>query len=385
MKVVVFTDTRGWGGTEQHTVQLTRALADGGHQATIVELGHREYSGRPAAVDPRVAIASLDCEPPATIGFGRWMRLLRPLRAEVAILAKGGFWVGNVAFDLAARLSFGRYAVVEHSTANPLPPRTSRRHLRGLVPGLGLWWEAHRLRHRARAIGPHRVVCVSHAVARRLTEFGVPAAKIAVVHSGVDVERFRPDAERRRRRRAAWSLAEDTVVVGSVGRLDPFKRCDVLVRAFLDVARSRPALPLRLVLVGDGPEASRLRTLAGTEGVVAFPGRTDAPWDVYPAFDVFAQASAREGLPLTLLEAMACGCLPVVTAVGGVPEVVRDASLGWLVPAGDEAELRHALLQAAECARAGAAPLRRRVREHVASHFDLGRQMVALVALLETL
>jgi glycosyltransferase involved in cell wall biosynthesis len=115
----------------------------------------------------------------------------------------------------------------------------------------------------------------------------------------------------------------------------------------------RAAAPLlgpdaRLVFVGDGPLATSLHSMADEHPsgrYVTFLGaRQDVP-RLLTAFDVFALSSRTEGLPLALLEAMACGLPIVATAVGGVPDVVRDGISGKLVPHADQMALRAALAQ----------------------------------------
>src|SRR5207248_7871987 len=93
---------------------------------------------------------------------------------------------------------------------------------------------------------------------------------------------------------------------------------------------------LRLVLVGDGPERRALQAAATDLGQrVVFPGFTDRPWEVHPAFDLFVMPSQNEGLPLALLDAMSCGVPPIAMAAPGVGEVIGDGNFGWLVESGD--------------------------------------------------
>ena len=167
-------------------------------------------------------------------------------------------------------------------------------------------------------------------------------AKLAVIENGVDLSAFRPDAGARHQVRAELGLPESAWVVGTVGRLVADKHPELLLRA---------ALPLlgpgaRLLFVGDGPLAPALQAIAAQHPsgrYVSFLGvRHDVP-RVLTAFDVFALSSRTEGLPLALLEAMAMGLPIVATAVGGVPDVVRDGFSARLVPSADEAALHAAL------------------------------------------
>lgn len=127
-------------------------------------------------------------------------------------------------------------------------------------------------------------------------------------------------------------------IVGTVANFKSHKRLDVLLRVADRVRRERPEV--RFVIVGQGPLETEIRQLArslGLEDTVIFTGfREDAP-RIASAFDIFALSSEHEGLPIALVEALALGRPVVVTAVGGIPEVVEDGLQGYVVPAGDVA------------------------------------------------
>ncbi|MFF3633547.1 glycosyltransferase [Streptomyces sp. NPDC002250] len=160
-------------------------------------------------------------------------------------------------------------------------------------------------------------VAVSPTVADRLTRWGVPRPRIAVVPNGVDLDGFRFDPERRRLTRARLGLPDDAFVVGGIGRLAPGKRFDVLIRALA-------LLPddCRLLLVGGGPEEAALRRAAeraGVAGRVLFTGERPYAPDGSPgpelpaltsAMDVLAAPSPEEAFGLAVVEALAAG-LPV--------------------------------------------------------------------------
>lgn len=188
-------------------------------------------------------------------------------------------------------------------------------------------------------------VAVSPLIAARVrNHHECSAAKLRVIENGVDLSAFRPDAGARREVRAELELPERAWVVGTVGRLVEDKNPGLLLRA---------ALPLlgpedRLVFVGDGPLSLALQPLAARHPAGRWVNFLGARHDVarlLAGFDAFALSSRTEGLPLALLEAMAVGLPIVATAVGGVPDVVRDGWSARLVPSGDEAALRQALDQ----------------------------------------
>ncbi|MCX2927592.1 glycosyltransferase [Streptomyces sp. NEAU-W12] len=163
-------------------------------------------------------------------------------------------------------------------------------------------------------------VAVSPAVADRLKRWGVPAPRIEVVPNGIDLDRFRFEAERRARTRRRLGLPEGAFVVGGVGRLTAGKRFDVLVRALARLPEDH-----WLLLVGGGPEEHALRRTARAAGVadrVLFTGERPYVADGSPgpdlpsltsAMDVLASPSLEEAFGLAVVEALASG-LPVVYA-----------------------------------------------------------------------
>lgn len=170
------------------------------------------------------------------------------------------------------------------------------------------------------------------------------AKKIVVIENGIDLDRFFPDEEKRRDLRRELGIPETAWVVGTVGRLAVEKAYDRLIAAAAPLLGAEA----RLVIVGDGAEAPKLREAVKAHGVEAFvhmPGSRDDVPRFLAAFDVFALSSKMEGLPLVILEAMATELPIVATAVGGIPGAVKHGETGLLVPAGDEGALRDALRQ----------------------------------------
>ncbi|GGU74426.1 glycosyl transferase family 1 [Streptomyces filipinensis] len=176
-----------------------------------------------------------------------------------------------------------------------------------------------------------RVLCVSEAERRTGERHGI-TAQWHMVPDGVDTRRFRPEGA------VARSAAGPLVVC--VGRLCRQKGQDLLLRAWPAVVRQAPAA--RLVLVGDGPDADRLRAGAPPSVEFAGPAVDAAPW--YRAADVVVLPSRRESRALVPLEAMACARPVLVTDVDGVCESLPPGHLPHcLVPPEDVDALARAL------------------------------------------
>jgi glycosyltransferase involved in cell wall biosynthesis len=172
-----------------------------------------------------------------------------------------------------------------------------------------------------------------------------------------------------------------------VGRLDEIKGYPVAIEAFGRLAAEHPDLPLWLVLVGQGKERARLEQAARDTGLgdrILLRGFSDKPWEPLSALDVFLMPSQNEGLPLTLVEAMACGCLPVAMGVGGVPEVLTDPGLGWLVGPGDRAGFYAAMKEAVKLPEDARREMVRRGRQLVVTRFNAAEQFRSLAEVIES-
>lgn len=199
--------------------------------------------------------------------------------------------------------------------------------------------------------------------------------QLHVIPNGIDTGRFAPSPSRRRRARAELGIAEDAWVVGTVGRLSPEKNQRLLIDAIAPMLDPRR----HLVIVGDGPERSRLESCAQATmrpELVHFTGARDDPEAWLAAFDAFALTSDSEGLPLVLLEAMAVGLPVVATSVGGIPDVVEQGVTGYLVAPGDRSALTAELVRLAtrpQRARDAASAARQMVLErHSTDHMVEG-------------
>jgi teichuronic acid biosynthesis glycosyltransferase TuaC len=195
-------------------------------------------------------------------------------------------------------------------------------------------------------VGADAVVTIGKDLGQRVLALGVDAARLVSLYLPVEPGRFAPGPQQLARREL--QLPPDIPLVLWVGRFVRVKALDVLIAATCRLRAEAPRA--RVYLVGDGPDARRIRALvrrAGLDGYVQFVGTVShehlGRW--YRAADVTALSSHSEGVPSVLLESMACGTPFVATNVGGVPEIA-DLSLDYLVPPGDPAALALALSEA---------------------------------------
>jgi len=220
-------------------------------------------------------------------------------------------------------------------------------------------------------------VAMSPALERAYLDAGLPAERLRMIPQGVDVERYRPAADRGAVRRELGAAEGEPVVV-FVGSLVERKGIDLLLKAWDDIHRAHPQA--RLWLVGrdrfdDDPGAERFlerclaeRSPAAAERVRRF-GVRDDPQRFLQAADVFVFPSRREGFGTAIIEAMACGVPAVVAKLDGITDYVFSSNqriAGVVVPQEDAASLARATLELlSEPARAAAiaAAGRARARE----------------------
>jgi len=187
----------------------------------------------------------------------------------------------------------------------------------------------------------------SRALKEVLVSRSADGGKIHVLYNGVDATRFLPMS--RSEVRKVLQIPDDEQVVSYIGRLSPEKGVADLLEA-MAILRDRSRLTPQLLVVGDGRQRAELVRLAdslGLQAQITWVGMKKnhelAPY--YNAADIACVPSHMEGVPNTALEAMACGIPVVGTRVGGIPEVLTDAT-GLLVDPSQPKQLAAALATA---------------------------------------
>jgi glycosyltransferase involved in cell wall biosynthesis len=184
----------------------------------------------------------------------------------------------------------------------------------------------------------HGLAAVSDSVAQRLLASGVSAKKIRTIANGIDVQTFE------RARPSPVLNFDGSKVVGMVARLDLQKGFEYLLRAARELCATFPEL--KVVIVGEGPDRNEIENMIqrlGLQSTVVLAGQHSDMPGIYAAMDVFVLPSLNEGLPMTILEAMAASKPVIATRVGAIPKVIQDGETGLLVDPGDTDGLRNAL------------------------------------------
>jgi len=184
---------------------------------------------------------------------------------------------------------------------------------------------------------PRVIVANSKAAIRNAISMGVSAARLHLLPNVVDTDKFKP----------ASRSAGDHIRLLAVGRLGKEKRFDRFLSVLDRVQRQSP-IPVRGIIVGDGPERERLelqaKEMALLPDCVQFAGAVSDMTNVYQEADILVLTSDWEGTPNVVFEAMASRLPVVATRVGGMEEIIQHGETGILANAEDEPAMVNSLL-----------------------------------------
>jgi len=316
------------GGMERILVSLINATAGRYRHAVITLCG---FGPLRAEIDHAVtACVSLDKKPGKDPGC--YIRLWRALRALKPDLVQT-YNIGTL--DLAPVVKLAGVRRLVHAE-----------HGRDAADPNG---ENPRYRRLRRWMAPFidRYVAVSTDLQHWLVDrAGIARAKVAYIANGIDVQAFGTPRTVPASRRLLKDFAPPgSVLLGNVARLDKVKDQAGLLSAFA-LLRDHAGLPCRLIVAGEGPQRQALQqqlARLGLEQTVRLLGDRGDVSDLLAECDLFVLSSIAEGMPVTLMEAMAAGLPVVATDVGGVGSVVENGVTGTLVSASDPSALAHAL------------------------------------------
>lgn len=343
----VATGFPSWGGTELHILNLSDQLRLRGYDVTI--------ACRPGRwVEEQAMQMGIKTVPIRVMRQGDWQdfgKLRRYLRENKTDVMHAHWSLDMVVPGFAARME-------------DVPVRILTRHMPyPFKSPLGTFLYSRILFT--------RMVTVSNSVRETLLKCGVPPEKVQVIHHGTDIEAFAKTTIERKVTRQELGIPEDCVAVGIVGRIAPEKGHAVLLDA---LSKLGDRYPLRLVIVGSGPDEAvmkqKIQTL-GLTGKVVFTGFRDDVNNVIAALDIVTVPSTwNEPCSAVIQQGMALSKPVIGTLTGGSPEMILDGETGLLVPPSDSAALAGAVETLARDAF-----LRRRLgtagRERVESHFSL--------------
>jgi len=315
-----------WAGAEAQVAMLAVAQAQRGHRVRVATFSDGELAER--LTEAGIETRSVD----ERLGGATVWRALREwvTRDRPMVVHAHGYKEAILGFS--ASLGLGPARVRTQHGVPELPAGAGGGRMR-------FYDAAERLLARASRV---HWIAVSRPIELDLRQRFGPR-----VHRVANAVSVRPASRSPHELRTALGLAStDTPVLLYAGRLEPIKGPDVLIQAFTLLLERKPNATLLVAGTGSSePQLRRELDRAGLEGRVHLLGsRRDVP-DLMELADLFVLPSRGEGMPTVLLEALACGCPVVATAVGAVPEATRNGVLAKLVPPERPGELAESCAQ----------------------------------------
>ncbi|HEX2981414.1 MAG TPA: glycosyltransferase family 4 protein [Anaerolineaceae bacterium] len=304
------------GGMETSVYRLAQHLPSYGFKITCLAPYESAYTSKLRALGCDVFVTQMDINPP-------WRSL--QFAAEIALHNQVDLIHANLprAHALAG--------IVGKLTDKPVV---------ATIHGMDLTIEDLSI---ANMTGSHLIVVCQAAYAQALA-LGIPPNRCALIPNGVDIRAFHPE-QRDPGFRRKIGVPKSAPLVGFVGRIDPEKGPDLFIQLARHIHHQQPHV--HFAMVGNGHRLEEIQNMILDEDltkVVHLYPPTDEIASIYPSFDVLALTSRVEGMPLVLLEAMACSVPTAALAVGGVAEIIEVGSSGLLAAPGDWMGLAEAVI-----------------------------------------
>jgi glycosyltransferase involved in cell wall biosynthesis len=372
-----------YGGSEKHVLELLKRLEDPKVQSIVLTIDSDPFTERLAKGNrSNITVRSNK----SLKSFGDWFRIFREIKPDVVVLVYGTLWMLPwIAAPAARRAGIHKLYAVHHLMPQPpsepriLEIKSPRDVLRRVF--------GRRVRRMLSARVPPRLckktICVSNAVRDALIQqYGFPARKMLTVHNGISLQEFVPDQSGGAVIRTRLGIRPDEFVLVCAARLSPEKRIDILLSAMSQIIQKDRSL--KCIIIGEGDLEETLLEqvkLLGLSSHVFFEGFQADVRPYLSAADAFVLTSRIEGLPFSVLEAMACGLPCVVTNVGGNAEAVAHNVNGFVVSPGSPDEVAQAILylrtHPEERAR-----MARNSRTRVENGFDIETRMADIARLI---
>ena len=353
MNILYVESSRSWGGQEYRTCLEINWLNSHGHQAWLVCNPGSQVHSKASELGTRLVTMSLRSRLDPLSSWRLWRFCRRNHIDLVKTYSSKDHWICLPLYFCGIPLSRARC----------------------ITDPIGSKGRAFVFRH-----GCSQIVADASVIKVDLVQkHAVDPAKIEVVGSAVDLDKFKPPRDRMKFRREI-GVDEGTPLIGNVGMIRPDKGQLVLVQAARVVLEKRP--DARFVIVGQGTgilkRGINVRNAidqAGlTDKIIMAGYRWDTP-DVYAACDMIVIASLRtEASPIVLREAFASGRPVIATKVGDIPEIVQHRHNGLLIEPGDSQAVADAILEFV-CDRKLAAQCAANALRYATEHFSFDKMM----------
>lgn len=187
-----------------------------------------------------------------------------------------------------------------------------------------------------------KIITVSSDLAKIINQMEIDSNKVTVLRNAVDISRFKPIKNVSMRKE--YNIKENEILILFIGHLEPFKGIFELLNAFKKIIKKN----VKLIIIGEGHSENEVKEIVSKYNLtdkIIFTGKVspNVIQNYYQMADIFTLPSYTEGLPLVVIEAMACGLPVIVSNVGGIPEIAKDNINGFVIPPRDDEKLTQKL------------------------------------------
>ncbi len=383
--VFMLSKANEFGGPERHLLELLCRLPKQQLTPTVMCFGRDLISAHMDDHQQGQTVVKCSKEPQS---LWEWLRLTREDRPDIIVFSYSWLeafpWRGCVAAALAA---IPNRIFVQYRMPPQPPPPVEARSIRGRIRRL-IGRQARnalcvKISARTCSFLLSSTVCVSNAIRDALVKiYRFRPNHTIVIQNGVSITTFTPSETHGAAVRAQLGIDREEFLLVCVARLVEVKGIDILIRAVSKVLRQ--GVQCKLIVLGDGPLREKLQQQTNSEGLwddVFFEGFQRDVQPYLQAASAFILTSHSEGLPISVLEALACGLPCIVTNVGGSAEAVEDQVTGLVIPPASVEAAADAILDLATN-RDKCASMASKAREVVSQSFDIETQMSALIRVI---
>jgi glycosyltransferase involved in cell wall biosynthesis len=374
-----------FGGLERHLLDLLRRLPEQLLPPTVVFFDQDIITAHLDQDQAGQVVVKCMKEPQS---LWDWLRIVRENKPDIVVFAYSWIeafpWQAPVAAMLAG---IRRRISIQHLIPPPLPipiqVKSPLDRLRRLIGRRARNALKGKISARISGYLSSTTVCVSNAVRDSLVKtYGFQPSKTVVAVNGVSSSSFAPSKTNGAAVRARLGITSEEFVLVCAARLVYGKGIDILILAVSQVFRK--GVSCKCIILGDGPLKDNLQQMVTSEGLrdnVFFEGFQPDVRPYFQAGSAFILTSHQEGLPISVLEAMACGLPCIVTNVGGSAEAVKDQVTGLVIPPASVEAAADAILYLATHPE-NRAEMASKTRETVRQSFDIEKRMSELIRVI---
>jgi glycosyltransferase involved in cell wall biosynthesis len=335
IKVIFFISSLAGGGAERVMVDLLRSIDRKKFEPILVLLYPCEDSPyRQCLPDEIRVVAVARKSESVSAKLRQLLHFIRTVRKEKPDVILSMLTHNNIMAILSGLLFRTRVIACEHNTLSEVIKTEEGKRMLGIPVSLLV-----KIFYRF----ADKIIAVSEGIGLNLiSDFGIMSEKVKTIYNPIDLSRINasiPDSPEH-----AFFREQKPIVI-AMGRLTQQKGFDILLKAF---SRVISEIDARLIVMGEGPDRTYLENIIRDVGIAdkaSLTGFQRNPHTFLAHSDIFVLSSRYEGLPMAILEAMACG-IPVISTDcrSGPREILQNGQCGILVPVGDESALAKAII-----------------------------------------